>query len=324
MPTTPPFASQTTKFSAANALRLSMLANAAYLNRPDAQKVVNDLGLSRFAWIDLTEQFRDLYGFAAGCDDYAVLAFRGTANPKDWMTNLNAAPARFSWFFEGAREVGEVHSGFTLAVRHSWDAITDAVNQVMRPLPAPPELGGSSTSAQPTLWLTGHSLGGALAVLCGAAFSITNKIRLVNGVYTFGQPRVGLFNFCNNYNQLLRNSTFRFVNREDLVPRVPFRGWDYADIRTEMCRDVEEFFETLDTARKEVSPLEALQGWSAGAVEMNHVSHVGIIPTSKRHARYQIFSVNEAKSAISQQLIVVVTEVKQSDARLTESINAVH
>ena len=230
MPTTPPFASQTTKFSAANALRLSMLANAAYLNRPDAQKVVNDLGLSRFAWIDLTEQFRDLYGFAAGCDDYAVLAFRGTANPKDWMTNLNAAPARFSWFFEGAREVGEVHSGFTLAVRHSWDAIIDAVNQVMRPLPAPPELGGSSTSAQPTLWLTGHSLGGALAVLCGAAFSMTNKIRLVNGVYTFGQPRVGLFNFCNNYNQLLRNSTFRFVNREDLVPRVPFRGWDYADV----------------------------------------------------------------------------------------------
>lgn len=230
MPTPPPFAPQTTKFSAANALRLSMLANAAYLNRPDAQRVVNDLGLSRFAWIDLTEQFRDLYGFAAGCDDYAVLAFRGTANPKDWMTNLNAAPARFSWFFEGAREVGEVHSGFTLAVRHSWDAITDAVNQVMRPLPAPPEPGGSSTSAQPTLWLTGHSLGGALAVLCGAAFSMTNKIRLVNGVYTFGQPRVGLFNFCNNYNQLLRNSTFRFVNREDLVPRVPFRGWDYADV----------------------------------------------------------------------------------------------
>src|SRR5262245_34762290 len=43
-------------------------------------------------------------------------------------------------------------------------------------------------------------------------------------------PRVGLFNFCNNYNQLLRSRTFRFVNREDLIPRVPFRGWDYADV----------------------------------------------------------------------------------------------
>ena len=226
----PPFDSEATKFSAANAFRLSLLANAAYLNQPDAERVANNLGLPQFEWIDLTEQFRDLYGFAAGCDDYAVLAFRGTANLKDWMTNLNAAPARFSWFFEGAREVGEVHSGFTLAVRHSWEAIANAVDKVMPRPPASPDLKGLSTSAQPTLWLTGHSLGGALAVLCGAAFSMTNTIRLVSGVYTFGQPRVGLFNFCNNYNQLLRSKTFRFVNREDLVPRVPFRGWDYADI----------------------------------------------------------------------------------------------
>jgi len=228
--TPPPFDPQARKFSAANALRLSMLAKAAYLNQPDAQRVANDLGLSRFEWIDLTEQFRDLYGFAAGSDEYAVLAFRGTANLKDWMTNLNAAPARFSWFFEGAREVGEVHSGFTLAVRHSWETIAGAVNKVTPRPPETPNLEGLSTSAQPTFWLTGHSLGGALAVLCGAAFSMTNTIRLVNGIYTFGQPRVGLFNFCNNYNQLLRSSTFRFVNKEDLVPRVPFRGWDYADV----------------------------------------------------------------------------------------------
>jgi len=226
----PAFEPQTTRFSAGNALRLSTLANAAYLDRPGAQKVANDLGLPQFEWIDLTEQFRDLYGFAAGCDDYAVLAFRGTDDLKDWMTNLNAAPARFSWFFEGAREVGEVHSGFTLAVRDSWKAIANAVDKVMPRPPATPDLKGLSTSAQPTLWLTGHSLGGALAVLCGAAFSMTTTIRLVSGVYTFGQPRVGLFNFCNNYNQLLRSKTFRFVNKEDLVPRVPFRGWDYADV----------------------------------------------------------------------------------------------
>jgi len=226
----PAFESQTAKFSAANALRLSLLANAAYLDQEDARRVANSLGLPQFEWIDLTEQFRDVFGFAAGCDDYAVLAFRGTDNLKDWMTNLNAAPARFSWFFEGAREVGEVHSGFTLAVRHSWEAIANAVDKVIPRPPTSPDLKGLSTSVQPTLWLTGHSLGGALAVLCGAAFSMTNTIRLVSGVYTFGQPRVGLFNFCDNYNQLLRSRTFRFVNREDLVPRVPFRGWDYADV----------------------------------------------------------------------------------------------
>ena len=28
----------------------------------------------------------------------------------------------------------------------------------------------------------------------------------------------------------LPKKTFRFINREDLVPRVPFRGWNYADL----------------------------------------------------------------------------------------------
>jgi triacylglycerol lipase len=84
----------------------------------------------------------------------------------------------------------------------------------------------------PTLWLTGHSLGGALAVLAGAAFSMWSDapIRSVNGIYTFGQPRVGLYKFCGNYDHLLSRKTFRFVNNQDLVPRVPFRGWDYADL----------------------------------------------------------------------------------------------
>ena len=77
--TLPRFDAQATKFSATNALQLSTLANAAYLAQADAERVANDLGLPRFEWIDLTEQFRDLYGFAAGCDAYAVLAFRGTA-----------------------------------------------------------------------------------------------------------------------------------------------------------------------------------------------------------------------------------------------------
>ena len=102
-------------------------------------------------------------------------------------------------------------------------------------IPRPPDsadLKGLSTKPQPTLWLTGHSLGAALAVLSGTAFSIWDqaRIRPVSGIYTFGQPRVGLYQFCGNYDHILSKKTFRFVNKEDLVPRVPFRGWDYADL----------------------------------------------------------------------------------------------
>src|SRR5262249_13323379 len=97
-----------------------------------------------------------------------------------------------------------------------------------------------------------------------------------------------------------------------------------ADIGLEMRRDVEELFEAFDAAREKVSPLQALQNWIPRTVEVNHVPQVGVIPTSKRHTRYQIFSVNKAKCPRPQELIVVIAEVKQSNARLTESINAAH
>ena len=97
-----------------------------------------------------------------------------------------------------------------------------------------------------------------------------------------------------------------------------------ADIRPEMRGDVKELFEAFDAPREEVSPLRALQNWSACTIEVNHASNVGVIPTSKRHTRYQIFSVNKAKCLRPQELIVVIAEVKQSDARLTKSINAAH
>jgi triacylglycerol lipase len=55
-------------------------------------------------------------------------------------------------------------------------------------------------------------------------------IRPVSGVYTFGQPRIGLHGFCGHYDHMLQLKTFRFINKKDLVPRVPFRGWDYDDV----------------------------------------------------------------------------------------------
>lgn len=44
-----------------------------------------------------------------------------------------------------------------------------------------------------SLWLTGHSLGGAMATLA-AAWLAERKIPF-SGAYTFGQPRVGDDNF---------------------------------------------------------------------------------------------------------------------------------
>jgi len=75
---------------------------------------------------------------------------------------------------------------------------------------------------------TGHSLGAALAALATAVCSFETHLP-VSGLYTFGQPRIGQQDFCMALDYKVRSRYFRFVNRHDLVPRVPFRGWDYSD-----------------------------------------------------------------------------------------------
>src|SRR2546423_4315668 len=163
-----------TKFSAQNALLLAQLCNLAYGTDAEARSETQRLGFTNFEWIDLTLQFEDVYAFIAGCDDFAVMAFCGTKNLKNWMTDLHSTPGRFAWFFEGAPDIGEVHAGFAFALRHAWDRLTLAMNRVLPPpaVPVASDLKGLSTTRQRTLWITGHSLGGALASLAGAGFSM--------------------------------------------------------------------------------------------------------------------------------------------------------
>lgn len=230
----PDFDHTATRFSAKNALLLAQLCNAAYATTSDdAEKETRALGFTDIEWLRLVQPFEDTFAILAGCDEFAALAFCGTKNLHNWMTDLHSTPGRFAWFFEGAPDIGEVHAGFAFALRHSWENITLAMNRVIPPVATAVEnLQGLSTIPQRSLWITGHSLGGALAALAGAVFSMLpgHIIRPVGGVYTFGQPRIGLHNFCGYYDRLLQLKTFRFVNKEDLVPRVPFRGWDYSDL----------------------------------------------------------------------------------------------
>ena len=226
----PAFEPEATRFSATNALLLARLCNAAYSTKAAAEAIVIDeLKFASFRWISLTEIFRNVCAIAASCDEFTVIAFRGTQNLKDWMTDLYATPVGYPWIFEAGPEVGSIHAGFGHALRDAWTKVATAVADMIA---QSKRVSGPPTKPPPTLWLTGHSLGGALAVLAGATFSMWRdaKIRSVNGIYTFGQPRIGLYQFCANYDHQLKSRTFRFVNKEDLVPRVPFRSWDYADV----------------------------------------------------------------------------------------------
>lgn len=68
------------------------------------------------------------------------------------------------------------------------------------------------------IFITGHSLGGALSVL--AAANLYQHNIKPYGVYIFANPRVGTDLFADFYNSL-HIPTYRYVNENDLVPMLP-------------------------------------------------------------------------------------------------------
>jgi triacylglycerol lipase len=146
--------------------------------------------------------------YLAKNDHACILAFRGTQPTMlaDWLYDLDAHQVN--------GPVGKVHEGFLCALHYIWLDVWKTLQN---------ERGARS------LWITGHSLGGALAVLAAAKLRF-EKAQPISGLYTYGQPRVGDFEFSSRFDQGFGDYTFRFVNFHDIVPRVPFRNMNYYDL----------------------------------------------------------------------------------------------
>jgi triacylglycerol lipase len=185
-------------------LQLSALAYAS----PDRMgPELADLGLR-----DLTfASGWSTQAFTARSDDVHYIAFRGSEQVADWLTNARFLPT--------SREQGvHIHSGFITALDEVWGELASALRT--DPLP---------------VVVTGHSLGGALASLAALRLAITGHA--VAGVVTFGQPRTGHADFRRLYDSLLAGVTLRFVNHIDLVTRVPLLAQNYRHVGRRMYFD---------------------------------------------------------------------------------------
>lgn len=69
------------------------------------------------------------------------------------------------------------------------------------------------------LWITGHSLGGALALL--AAWLLKRRFVLVHEVCTFGAQMIGNREACAAFDREFAGRIFRYVNGRDPVPKLP-------------------------------------------------------------------------------------------------------
>lgn len=129
-----------------------------------------------------------------------IIIFPGTASARDWRTD--AKILKTSWW-----ENAMVHSGFAEAFRSVGAEIMEALY----------------AGRAERVVITGHSLGGALATLCADALEDAGFD--IEGVYTFGSPRVGNRTFARNYNEDLAPLTYRIVNARDPVPWLPLPLW---------------------------------------------------------------------------------------------------
>jgi len=121
-----------------------------------------------------------------------VLAFRGTQKSLDDIrTDANAG-------LVDAPQGGRVHCGFLKAFQ-------EIENQIKQTLSEHPDL---------PIYITGHSLGGALAMLATRYLSPNN----LGATYTFGCPRVA----NNEFFRDVRTPVYRVVNAADGVARLPF------------------------------------------------------------------------------------------------------
>jgi hypothetical protein len=119
---------------------------------------------------------------------FSVLVFRGTQGTiSNWLFNLTTVLSAWP-------AGGQVHKGFKLILTEAWNEILLHLEKISGPL-----------------YYTGHSLGGALAVLAAS-------LKEPEAVYTFGSPRIGNSEFVRKTNHL---NIFRVVNRRDIVAGIP-------------------------------------------------------------------------------------------------------
>lgn len=181
-----------------------------------------------------------------------MISFRGTEpfDADDWITD-------FEYYWYEIPNLGKVHMGFLealglgnrenvttfheLFVKNAKSTNSENVDvTIAHPQQQPPERSTAYHTVRRKLKslltehenarfvVTGHSLGGALAILFPTMLVIheeTDVMKRLSGVYTYGQPRIGnrqLGKFMEAHLEHPVPKYFRVVYNNDLVPRLPY------------------------------------------------------------------------------------------------------
>ena len=158
--------------------------------RPVGFRLVASLGTNDYPFI----------GYIIESDSEIIIAFRGTRTRGEFLIDLEYIQSRFPY----VPDSGLVNRGFLTV----YTAIREQLFMTLNRL-----------SNGKTLFITGHSLGGALAAL--AALDIKTNAGFNSPiVFTYASPRVGNPRFAAIYNSNMID-TIRVFNTADIIPDLP-------------------------------------------------------------------------------------------------------
>jgi triacylglycerol lipase len=163
--------------------------------------------MSRDGFQPISSDETGLDCFIKSEDGITWVVFRGTETDQlnDVCTDLMTFRVKTPFLPDECR----VHAGFLGQYMSGRTLIIDTIKYM----------------ANPKVVCTGHSLGGGLSTLCALDVEQNVEGDVETYCVTYGSPRVGGGHFCRLFDAVIDNS-FRFVDVNDPIPRVPLRAWD--------------------------------------------------------------------------------------------------
>jgi triacylglycerol lipase len=256
-----PFKHDATDFELVNAWWLAEAALLAYGSEDFVNQKFEAAGLKGAGFAVQSFVQQNVQCFVAHNDQFIIASFRGTEVDNFWGSVMDvASDLKFIPVPDGFG--GLVHQGFHHAISAVWEAVKNHLSQIQNS-------GGART-----LWLTGHSLGAAIATLAAERIAADGDFE-VRGLYTFGSPRVGDGGFKNRLTESgLAARTFRFVNNSDIISKVP-PGILYTHIGALKYIDNSGHLHHLTDESQIVSDADLIQLSQSLLHKFNFLRHVG-------------------------------------------------
>lgn len=177
----------------------------------------------------IVEPATDTHALVIDGVDRIIVAFKGTTSMRNLKTSLkiyherliNVVPTdldnqselqRLRIIFGRSYEAAKIHKGFAIAYASVAHRVMRRIKKLIDERPRP-------------VFLTGHSLGGALATIC--SLDVWIKLRISRRqifVSTFGSPRVGNEAFRRIYNSVIALH-WRIVVDPDMIAKLPKVGY---------------------------------------------------------------------------------------------------